>query len=79
MKHATKIVISIFLTIKPRSLTHMVDYLHKKLPLHYVPVNGTVPLTQLQSSLTGQLVNGTPHYPDKKTFCPHNECPVKED
>jgi len=35
--------------------------------------------TQLQSSLTGQLVNGTPRYPDKKAFCPDNECPVNEE
>ncbi len=31
------------------------------------------------SQLTGQLVNRTPYYPDKKAFCPDNECPVNED
>ncbi len=65
--------------------------------IHYVPINGTVPLpgTQLQSSLSGQLVNGTPHYPDKinkdrstvsedllsgqTLICPVNGCPVNGD
>ncbi len=49
--------------------------------IHYVPVNGTVPLsgTQLQSFITGQLVNETPRYLDKRLFCPVNECPDNGD
>ncbi len=36
-------------------------------------------MSQLQSSSTEHLVNGTPRYPDKKAFCPDTEWPVNED